>query len=209
MELLRGIVSLESRYMHADQIDLPFTPIVITPGKYRPLTLAEISAGVKDTSPAIPDQCTPPPGDGTPLHPDGWKSALVHLNVFRQLYGPHVHVLTRDMARQFMGSPVYCLGYHASSLLPCCVRHRSFYSREELMKALRANFFYDPSSTGVRLGHPIDGVAYYDMSSGPNPMEPLGKYHTQYPVDRSGIVMQCIYGDGTDDLVYVLAEKLD
>jgi hypothetical protein len=183
----------------------PYTPVELTPGKYRLLSLAEISAGLTGVTPATPRQCKWEAYE--PPHLDEGEALLIHLDYLRQIYGQHVHVLTKDMVRQFMGSLVYSLDYLSlDDRLPCSFTYRP-HSKENLLSSLDPICLYEPPSPSIKWGQPVDCVTYYTMRF-ERTLDPYGKLHGYYPIDRLGIVMN---GSGEDfpSPVFVFAEKLD
>ena len=210
MEALQSIVdgdSWESRHaahQMAATFDRPYSPIEITPGKYRPLTLSEISAEVKDTTEfPFPTRLEYPP-----FPRDKLKEALIHMDAFRQLYGPHVHILTKDMARQLTGSVVYCLSYWSITELLPSMFFKSSYGKEELLEQLATNFFCELSPVSIRLGEPPDCVAYYEVSLNNVRGDPYEAYDSYYPFNCSGIA---VFDTSSDESgpVFVLAERID
>ena len=209
-----------------------YTP-VLAPGKYRPLTAPEIFAIAQDDSP-IP---TVTEDDRYVLghSPDNWRDVKAFLQALRLRFGPHMHPLTEDMARQFVNQPVYHLDYSA-------INHAFFPGHNPRRKPTRRNLLQElkvgllnPPYGKVRFLQPRDGVALryaycfiedlpYRLVSRsrvlPSPLsrppgfstppqwffEPYGEFPPDiYMIDRSGLVID---RHSTMPLV-VFAEKLD
>ena len=204
MELLRRVVGEPN-----EPIDyIPDEPL-LAPGKYRPLTISESVASVKDT---------------TVSEPYFWAYYdyayladfdLDNLNCARLLYGPSVHILTRDMALQFAGQNVclllnipfkdYCLPFYDAST-PVTT------SRSKLLEHLFSGVFHEPMRE-PRYGDPCEPVAYrlqplvYLVRSSYKFMDPdpyLGRENWAR-TDSMGVLRR----GSRDSVIYVFAEKLD
>ena len=214
MLALRDIVGRPCLQLHTANTayygsDLCSDTPILTPGKYRPLTAPEIKTIVDDDSP------TPyidHDGSDFGYQPGVWKHMEKFIAALRLLFGPHVHPLTDDMARQFANQPVYYLHYiatdHAISLGHYTHENPT---RKDRLSHLQVGLLTTPFGK-IKFRQPRDGFVLRSMHYFPGCndharfFEPYSPYpHYILMVDRSGLVMD----EGNIMPLIVFAEKLD
>ena len=189
---------------HPQQHRVIDSPPLITPGKYRPLEYPEIYAAVKESTPLY--------DDSVGSLEDGLAFTNHTLAVARHYYGPNVHILTKDMALQFAGRPVYFIDSAFSQIYNS--RHSGDpYDRKELINVyLSLGLFSKGSLYEPYFGEPRDTVTCYtydkdllESENIPRSIDPYCAPERVLSIDRSGIVMD----EWWQFCFYVLAEKLD